>query len=64
MLFVWTSGLRGPTPEKWPESLKAANEKDTVTLAKHQLSCEEEILSLDALATLYPPPVAKEDENG
>lgn len=62
MLFVWTNGLRGANPEKWPESLKGANEKEFPTLARHQLPCGEEKLSLDALALLYPVPVAKDDE--
>lgn len=56
MIFVYTQGLRGPSPEKWPQMLYDTNNNPKPFLTKHELPPEQEHLSLTTLSQLYPPP--------
>lgn len=58
-LFVWVDGLRGPRPlivfDAHPESMKGLS-----VLRQHDLPVEQQGLSINDLATLYPAPVRAE----
>jgi hypothetical protein len=59
-MLVYTRGLRGPAPEKWPEPILDMMGKERPALAKHKLSKSESKLSLNKLMAKYPPPVMGE----
>lgn len=56
MFLVYTRGLFGPTPEKWPEMLLDMGGKPLPCLAKHELNKADATLSLDKLAVKFPAP--------
>lgn len=55
--LVYTRGLFGPTPEKWPEMLFDMDGKPVKTLALHKLNEADATLSLDKLALKFPAPI-------
>ncbi len=59
--FVWVTGLKGPTPEKWPEEMPASS-KDKQILAVHHLSDAEFSLTIAILEQRYPCPTLEQDQ--
>lgn len=61
-VFVWVRSPRGPAPQKWAEMLRKDHSADgSRVLAHHNLTAEEEALSLDQLAAKYPAPAQEEE---
>lgn len=57
MILVYVQGLRGPRPERWPALLLDMNGKPCPHLSRHDLTSEEDALSLNDLMLRYPAPV-------
>ena len=60
--LVWVPGLRGPEPQRWPETITGADGKERPTLKKYPLRPDEAQLSLHVLAKLYPPPAPPKED--
>lgn len=56
MIFVYVKGIRGPTPEKWPELLIDMAGKPRPTLAMHRLDDKDAKQPIEYLTMKYPPP--------
>ena len=54
MIFVYVRGLRGPSPEKWPDMLTDMMGQPVPYLEAHRLDDDDAKLSLDELAKKYP----------
>lgn len=51
--FVWTPGLKGPRPSIWHVP-QTQNMKPITPLQFHDLTADEEAMTLDQLAVKYP----------
>jgi hypothetical protein len=53
-LFVWLQGIKGPTNQIWWLGKMTKDQKPLPTLQEHQMTEEDEQLSMKQLAEKYP----------
>ena len=59
LAYVWST--RGPSPQKWLEIPTDGSGRPKRALAMHKLKQNEEMMSLNELQELYPPPKVDSD---
>ena len=60
--FVYVTALKGPSPQVW-HTAQTSSGKAKPTLAAHDLTDEQALLSLDQLVKLFPPPPKEENDD-
>ena len=61
-IFVWVKTPRGPSPQTWAE-IPPKGCWSPIVLYSRKLTAEEEGLTLDELASVYPAPPQEDDDD-